>query len=1233
MMVVGLHLSARSLPLDGTPAESQPVDSETLQPVSFAELLKARERQLQQEQVVGAMSIAAALAAMQIPIVTLAPETTTGSETNAPPALMQDRQTAVIGSEPAGTQLDASTQTPQPASSSPTNRLASTDLPAPVSAAYSNAQTTDPRQPAARANLPETKAMPIATAAQPRDPEPPFTLAAEPAAVTVKPALDTRTFPPSPAAPTLEPSQAAEVAAISTTVDAPKSSRPVLTPIEETIRDSKSPVASSPPSTKETETRSVADRTASATNAPAVEQAGLQDHLLPVQTNEVGGSNQPIEMKAAEIKTDAAPDQISRTQAAEKTVPSADTRETDAPTTIPSSDAAGSIPEVKIQPRFDIPDIASAIEASASQPALNPTPKPVEFHRSDPVTETRLHNAPESMPVPQSAVEPVEGNESDDAAGSTQIQPGEATVISRDRREAGNVNPQVDLQAETSVIPPPRVTPEDPSGTTIQDVESAGVDMGQPAKPGVVSFVQPGEVVADVEMTGKPGPSARQVIPIVSRLEETAPSHAARPETTVVNSARPAPGAEIITGTVQEKLEGEPVAARFTESQKRIRDTEARPISTTMDTASVSVEPGKAALQTAGAGSSNPVPAETVQVEAPKQNVVAEVKAPGKQSTVSMAINDDVEPLADFSVPVGTPNDIEEPTAPRKDSPAAESSDLRHSTTDGDDRVPVETKTSAPSSVEVETDPDVPQIVGGVSTVDEGEMAAQTDHQAVSTRTQAVNRAAAEIKISEGQPTAETVSVQAPVEPGKVTGESAKVATQTDGTTLPVAELQTASPSVAAMDAGIEPERILQEPAIQVEANQAAQIRPILEFPRAQKPADSKVNSEAASVNAEDMPQTQPPVDSKVNSGMRSENAPAAEASRLEFPASVSRLEAARWKAESDERTIAFPAAVPADETELRSIEPQVVEEQVGVDAKLTAPQQDETEAAVGGVKTTTAPSQPEFEPVEKVEAKSVEAAEAANNKGEVSASPVGKLDHGREARVKRSETVDRETNVSVPPVGEKQTPVTSQEGVSMKAKPEMEEAEVEPVASTEETARPLEKESRAGRMPGVAAATIGAGKDARVETGGKTPAFSQVNIPAAEVVQQVIRQLNGRLKSGPASMRLQLNPKELGAIEVEMTSGPQGVQVTFFAEQAGTGRLLEAGLNHLRDSLADSGVQLSGLNISQHNSSGQKGGDFDQETVLARRPEREAMPAETRQETVRAERVIGQAGEVDYRI
>lgn len=115
--------------------------------------------------------------------------------------------------------------------------------------------------------------------------------------------------------------------------------------------------------------------------------------------------------------------------------------------------------------------------------------------------------------------------------------------------------------------------------------------------------------------------------------------------------------------------------------------------------------------------------------------------------------------------------------------------------------------------------------------------------------------------------------------------------------------------------------------------------------------------------------------------------------------------------------------------------------------------------------------------------------------------------------------------------------------------------------------------------------------------------------------------------------MRLQLNPKELGAIEVEMTSGPQGVQVTFFAEQAGTGRLLEAGLNHLRDSLADSGVQLSGLNISQHNSSGQKGGDFDQETVLARRPERAAMPAETRQETVRAERVIGQAGEVDYRI
>ena len=168
--------------------------------------------------------------------------------------------------------------------------------------------------------------------------------------------------------------------------------------------------------------------------------------------------------------------------------------------------------------------------------------------------------------------------------------------------------------------------------------------------------------------------------------------------------------------------------------------------------------------------------------------------------------------------------------------------------------------------------------------------------------------------------------------------------------------------------------------------------------------------------------------------------------------------------------------------------------------------------------------------------------------------------------------------------------------------------------------------------MPGVAAAAASPGKEAVVESSGRMPGI-QVNIPAVEVVQQIIRQMNGRLKSGPASMRLQLHPKELGAIDVEMVGRPQGVQVTFFVEQAETGKLLESGMKQLRDSLVDSGVQLSGLNISQHSSYGQKGGTFSQETEFVPRPPREFMPDEPGQEPPRAGQLAGQTGEVDYRI
>jgi flagellar hook-length control protein FliK len=107
-----------------------------------------------------------------------------------------------------------------------------------------------------------------------------------------------------------------------------------------------------------------------------------------------------------------------------------------------------------------------------------------------------------------------------------------------------------------------------------------------------------------------------------------------------------------------------------------------------------------------------------------------------------------------------------------------------------------------------------------------------------------------------------------------------------------------------------------------------------------------------------------------------------------------------------------------------------------------------------------------------------------------------------------------------------------------------------------------------------------------------------------------------------------------LGAIEVEVLKDVQGVRVTFFAEQSSTGKLLETQLTQLRQSLVDSGVQLSSVNIGQHSHAGQEGGFQHQNTNFAHTSHREEYQNELHvQERPHTERGTRQTSEVDYLI
>ncbi|MBI5943515.1 MAG: flagellar hook-length control protein FliK [Chloroflexi bacterium] len=166
-------------------------------------------------------------------------------------------------------------------------------------------------------------------------------------------------------------------------------------------------------------------------------------------------------------------------------------------------------------------------------------------------------------------------------------------------------------------------------------------------------------------------------------------------------------------------------------------------------------------------------------------------------------------------------------------------------------------------------------------------------------------------------------------------------------------------------------------------------------------------------------------------------------------------------------------------------------------------------------------------------------------------------------------------------------------------------------------------------------AVAIGLSKESLVvKDAGKLSATQVDTALVADVLQQITSQMKVKIKSGNSSMRLQLNPKDLGAIDVQMVRNPQGVSVTFFAEQAATGQLLETQLNQLRQSLKDAGVQLAGLNISQYDQPKQEGGFYKQEPHFSQYSQRSAPQTESAgKERERPERVVRSATEVDYLI
>jgi len=89
-------------------------------------------------------------------------------------------------------------------------------------------------------------------------------------------------------------------------------------------------------------------------------------------------------------------------------------------------------------------------------------------------------------------------------------------------------------------------------------------------------------------------------------------------------------------------------------------------------------------------------------------------------------------------------------------------------------------------------------------------------------------------------------------------------------------------------------------------------------------------------------------------------------------------------------------------------------------------------------------------------------------------------------------------------------------------------------------------------------------------------------------VLRQVADGVETMTRSGQNTLRLQLNPENLGKIDLRMTLSKEGMLVTLLTDTQTTSSMLSQHLAELRTTLTEAGVTLAGLSVNSGNIGGQ---------------------------------------------
>ena len=102
------------------------------------------------------------------------------------------------------------------------------------------------------------------------------------------------------------------------------------------------------------------------------------------------------------------------------------------------------------------------------------------------------------------------------------------------------------------------------------------------------------------------------------------------------------------------------------------------------------------------------------------------------------------------------------------------------------------------------------------------------------------------------------------------------------------------------------------------------------------------------------------------------------------------------------------------------------------------------------------------------------------------------------------------------------------------------------------------------------------------------TRAENLVQQRSLPIIQKVSAEVTQLVREQGQSMRIQIQPENLGKIDLKLVSNSDGMKVIMTAEIPATAKLLETHLDRLQQQLADAGVSISGMSVNSQGAQGQ---------------------------------------------